>query len=885
MPLATRIFSAIRNLFSRRSVERDLDDELRSYVDAVAAEKMCQGATESTARRAALIEAGGLERVKDDVRDARSGAMADIVLRDIRFATRSLARTPAFTLAAAFALALGIGATTAILSVVNGVLLRPLPYADSDRLMVILHGGDNPVASDNFRDWRAQTRSFTDLAAAQYWTPNLTDSDEPEQINALHLTAGMLPMLGIRPLLGRVFTEAEDVPGAARVAVIGYGLWQRQFAGDRSIVGRQVSLNGEPYTIVGVMPSTFHFAPFWATRAELWAPLAIDKSVANRSGNSLRVFGRLRPGVTEQQARADLDAVTSRLEQQFPGTNRNVTLQSLKHKVVGNIETALLVLLVAVAFVLMIACANVAHMLLARASSRQKELAIRTALGATRGRLIAQLLTESALLALLGGAGGLLLAFYGVRLLVAASPATIPRVSSVSVDGRVLLMTLAITAATSVLFGLLPALRAARVDLAGSFKDGDRASTKGRERHRLRSALVTSEFALALVLLVGAGLMMRTFNALRRVDPGFDPENVITMTISAAGTKEADSTRRQAYFSDVLARVQAVPGVQTASYINHLPIAGDMWGRSFYVEGRPRPKPGDAPSAVYRVVYPGYFRAMRIPVLRGRDVTDIDRAGSEPVVVINAFMANKHWPGEDAIGKRIAFGDSTWIRVVGVTKNTTYAWSAPPSEELFLPYAQSEYRTMSESHYAYLTLVARVDCGSAARCDATRLAAPIVAAIRSVDRRAAISAVQSMSSVIDLTTAESRFYLVLLGAFASIALVLAAVGIYGVMSYSVARRTHEIGIRIALGSEPRAVLRFIVRQGMSLVLIGAAFGLAAALVLTRLMKKLLYGVAASDLLTFVVVTVVLCAVAFFASYLPARRATRIDPLVALRSDC
>ncbi len=811
-------------------------------------------------------------------------ARANVVLRDIQFAVRSLSRTPAFTLAAALALALGIGATTAILSVVNGVLLRPLPYTDSDRLMVILNGNDNPVSAANFLDWRGQTRSFTDLAAAEYWTPNLTGSDDPEQINALHLTAGMLPMLGVRPLLGRVFTASEDVVGAAHVAVMGYGLWQRQFAGDSSIVGRTISLSGAPYTIVGVMPASFQFAPFWATHAELWAPLAIDKSSAKRSGNSLRVFGRLRPGVTEQQARADLAAVTSRLEQQFPGTNRNVTLQSLKHKVVGNIETALLVLLVAVAFVLMIACANVAHMLLARASSRQKELAIRAALGASRGRIVAQLLTESGVLALLGGAGGLLISFYGVRALVAASPAAIPRVSTVTVDGRVLLMTLAITAATAVLFGLLPALRAARVDLAGSFKDGDRASTAGRERHRLRSALVTSEFALALVLLVGAGLMMRTFTALRHFDPGFDPANVITMTISAAGTKEADSTVRQAYFSDVLARVRAVPGVHTASYINHLPIAGDVWGRSFYVEGRATPKPGDAPNAVYRVVYPGYFRTMRIPLLGGRDVSDADRAGSEPVVVINEFMATKYWPGENAVGKRIALGDSTWIRVVGVSKNSTHEWSAPASEELFLPYAQSDLRTAAQSPFEYLTLVARIDCRASVRCDAARVAAPIVSAIRGVDRRVAISAVQSMSAVVDLTTAESRFYLVLLGAFASIALLLAAVGIYGVMSYSVSLRSHEIGIRMALGAEPGTVLRFIVRQGMSLALVGAAAGLAVAFALTRLMKGLLYGVAAADLLTFVVVTAVLCCVALLASYLPARRATRIDPLTALRSD-
>ena len=551
----------------------------------------------------------------------------------------------------------------------------------------------------------------------------------------------------------------------------------------------------------------------------------------------------------------------------------------------GNIQTALLVLLVAVAFVLMIACANVAHMLLARASSRQKELAIRTALGATRTRLIAQLLTESALLALLGGAGGMLLAFCGVRTLVAASPAIIPRVANVTVDGRVLLMTLAITATTAVIFGLVPALRAAQIDLAGSFKDGDRASSEGRERNRLRSALVTSEFALALVLLVGAGLMIRTFNALRHVDPGFDPQNVVAMMISTAETADADSAARQAFFSDALARVRALPGIQSASYINHLPIDGDAWGFSFLVEGRPIPKPGDRPNAIYRVVYPGYFTTMHIPLLRGREISDADRAGSVPVVVINDYMAKKYWPGEDAIGKRISLGDSTWITVVGVSKNTvTQQWSAPASEEMFLPYPQSVYAASSQSHFSYLMLVARVACDAGKTCDATRLAPPVVQTVRNLAPRVAISSVESMEHVVDQAAAESRFYLVLLGAFAAIALMLAAVGIYGVMSYSVSRRTHEIGIRIALGAEPSTVLKFIVRQGMSLALVGAAFGLVAALGLTRLMAGLLYGVAASDLITFVAVTAVLCGVAFVASYLPARRATRIDPLIALRSD-
>jgi predicted permease len=812
-------------------------------------------------------------------------ALAD-VRRDLRFGIRSLLKTPAFTIAATLALALGIGATTAILSVVNGVLLRPLPYADSDRLVVLLHSGRNPVSPANYLDWRAQTRSFTEVAAAEYWSVNLAGTDEPERVTGLRLTAGMLPMLGIRPLLGRVFTAQEEVAGNDRVAVLSYGLWQRRFDGDRGVVGRRVLFDGDPFVIIGVIPPRFQFAPFWATHAELWAPLALGARATSRSGNSLRVFARLRPGVTFEQARVDFTTVTARLEREYPGTNRNVKLESLKHVVVGDIETPLFVLLGAVAFVLLIACANVAHMLLARSASRQKEVAIRTALGATRVRLISQMLIESALLALGGGIAGLLLAVWGVRALIGASPAIIPRVADVTIDARVLLLTLGITGATAMFFGLLPALRSARVDLAETFRDGDRGSTEGRGKHRLRSALVASEFALALVLLTGAGLMIRSVVALQRIDPGLDPHNVLTMIVSTSGTKEADPRLRQAFFADALDRVRATPGVESASYINHLPIAGDSWGFSFRIEGRPKPAPGDSPSAIYRVVFPGYFRAMRIPLLRGRDIVNSDRIDAAPVVIINEIMAKRHWPNDDALGKRISIDDSTWATVVGIAKNMVQQdWGAPPEPEMFFPYAQQRvFLTGTASRYAYLTLVARVACGARERCNPAAFTTPIVRAIREIDRNVPISNVQTMSSVANQATAESRFYLVLLGAFAAIALTLAAVGIYGVMSYSVTRRTHEIGIRIALGAEQGTVLRFIVRQGMTVALVGAGVGLVAAFALTRLMGRLLFGVGPTDPTTFAVVTTTLCAVALAASYLPARRATRVDPLTALRSD-
>lgn len=812
-------------------------------------------------------------------------AAARNIRGDLRFGSRSLRKTPVFTTVAIIALALGIGATTAILSVVNGVLLRPLPYADSDRLVVMLQNGNNPVAPASVIAWRQQMRSFTDIAAAEYWSANLTSGEQPENLRGLRVSSDVFPLLGVAPLYGRAFTAEEDVTGNEHVAVISYGLWQRRFGGDRSIVGRTISLDGEPTTVLGIMPPTFQFAPFWATHAEMWVPLGLSARAADRGTESLRTFARLKPGVTMEQARSDVASVTARLEREFPGTNKNVTVESLKHKVVGDIQTPLLVLLVAVGFVLLIACANVAHMLLSRASARQKELAIRTALGATRARLIAQLLAESVMLAIAGGVAGLLLALWGVRALIAANPVIIPRVSSVGIDTRVLLMTVLMTAATSIAFGLVPALRAARVDLAGTFKDGDRASTDGHRKHRLRSTLVMSEFALALVLLVGAGLMIRSFVALMHVDPGFDPRNIVTMTISTTGTPEANPAMRQAFFAQALDRVRAVPGIEAASYINHLPLTGDRWGFNFSIEGRPKPKPGESPNATYRVVFPGYFHAMRIPLLQGRDISDADRKDAPGVVVINEYMAKTYWPGEDPIGKRISTFGLPYVTIIGVVKNAAIdRWGAPPEEEFYFPFAQSSYATNPSSHFGDLTLVARSSCATGTRCDASTLSTPVVNAIRSVDRNVAISTVATMAGAVASATAESRFYLVLLGTFAAIALTLAAVGIYGVMSYSVSRRTHEMGIRIALGANPMGVVRLVVGEGVRLAGIGAVVGIAAALGLTRLMSKLLYGVAPSDPITFALVTLVLCGVGVFASYVPARRATKVDPLTALRSD-
>lgn len=797
-----------------------------------------------------------------------------LLRRDLALAIRSLRGTPSFTVTSALALALGIGATTAILSVVNGVLLRPLPYADADRLVVLLHDGSNPVAPENFTAWRAQARSFTDLAAAQYWTPDLTGGDNPEQILGLRITTGMLPLLGVRPVLGRGFAAREDEAGSDHVLVISYGLWRRRFAGDARVIGAILPLDGEPYTIVGVMPESFRFSPFWATKAELWAPLRIPA----RGGNSLRVFARLKPGVTMAQARSDVAAMTARLDRENPGTNRNVVVLPLREKVVGDIRRPLLVLFGAVAFVLLLACVNVAHMMLARATARSRELAVRTALGATGRRLVLQLFAESLVLAALGGAAGIAIAFAGVRALAASGASIVPRVARVAIDERVLAMSLGITIATAVMFGLTPALRAARIDLAATFRDGDRASSEGRGRARLRDVLVASEFTLALVLLVGAGLMIRTVAALQRVDPGWNPRGVLTMMVSTSGTPGADPARHAQFYVDALARVKAVPGVADASFINHLPIAGDLWGFSFRVEGRAVPAPGEWPHAAYRVVFPGYFSTMRLPILAGRDVAESDRIDATPVAVVNRFMAEKHWPGQSALGKRIMM-DSTWITVVGVVKDAVRdQWIAAPSEEIYLPFFQQRRYLENGS----MTLVARAVCRPDA-CDAAALARPVRDAIRSVERGAPISAVETMDHVVSDATGDQRFYLLLLASFAAIALLLAAVGIYGVMSYAVSRRTHEIGVRIALGADPRTLLRAIVARGVAIAAAGSVVGVVVALGLTRLMQGILFGVTPTDSMTFIVVMATLGAVAALSSFVPAYRAMRIDPLSALRA--
>ena len=880
-----RFFARFVNVFRGTGAEPELAREIESHLALLEEEFERRGLPLGEARLAARRAYGGLEQAKELHREARSFVWIEQFFKDLRYGGRNLLRTPMFTLVAVITLALGIGANAAIFSVVNAVLLRPLAYKDPDRLVTLLHIFSNPVAVANYIDWRDQSRSFEAMGAAEYWSPNLTGTDPPEHLLGLRMTQNLLPMLGVEPLLGRVFLPGEDQTGAEHEVVLSHRLWQRRFNSDPNVLGKSIVLDGQGYTVIGVMPLEFKFAPFWAIHAELWAPLAFGDRIHNRGGNSLRVFARLKPGVTLREARAEVATITARLEKQYPGTNRDVFVTPLKENVVGKVETPLLVLLGAVGFVLLIACANVAHMLLARTADRQKEIAVRTALGAGRWRVMRQFLTENLLLAALGAAAGLLLAMWGTRGLVLLSPAKLPRVDMVAIDTPVVLFLLGVTVLTALAFGLAPAWHAAIGNLSGALKEGGRGGTDGIRRNRLRSFLVASEFALAFILLIGAGLMIRSFFALQSVDPGFNPHRVLAMVVSVAGSNEADAERRALFYRQLLDRVRALPGVESAGGINHLPLAGDIWGWSFNIEGRPKPRPGESPGAVYRVVMPGYFETMRLPVLRGRAITERDDARVPGVVLINERAASQYWPGEDPIGKRMSFEADAyklpiWLTVIGVVKNAKQSdWADDIDPEAYLAALQNrDFLGAVGSHIAYLTLVVRTSGDPAA------LAAPVKRTVWSFDRNLPISEVVTMDRVVADATAEPRFEMLLLSVFAAIALLLAAVGIYGVMSYSVSRRTHEIGIRISLGASRADVLRMVVRQGMVQVLAGTAVGVAGALLLSRLMAGMLYGVRPTDPATFAAVGIVLGLAALAATGVPARGATRIDPMVALRHE-
>ncbi|HEX8458967.1 MAG TPA: ABC transporter permease [Pyrinomonadaceae bacterium] len=878
--------------------EAEIVEELAQHLEDRYEQAVAGGASAEEARRACVAELAESELLTEELgrverrappetvvpgAQGRTNIMGDI-RQDLRYAVRMMWKTPAFTVVAIIALALGIGANSAIFSVVNTVLLRPLPYQDPERLVMVWEddtkGGyprDTPAVA-NYIDWRDQNTVFEGMAAFADEDFNLTGTSEPERLKGRRVSSSLFALLGVQPQAGRALLPEEDQPGRSRVVVLSHGLWQRRFGADAKAVGRQISLNGESYTIVGVMPSHFQFP---TREDELWVPIGFTpQEAANRGRHYLEVLARLKPGVSLEQAQAKMSTIAVRLQQQYPQQNSDLgaVITPLHEQVVGDIKPALLVLLGAVGFVLLIACANVANLLLARAAVRQKEISIRVALGASRLRLVRQFLTESVLLSVVGGGLGLLLSVWGVSVLKAFIPENISQVEAIAIDARVFLFTLLVSLLTGLVFGFAPATQASRLNLNETLKEGGRDSAAGSQGNRIRALLVVMEVAVSLILLIGAGLLINSFLRLRQVDPGFRPDNLLTMQVVLPTFKYPDHARRTAFYNELLARLENVPGVKSAAVTTNLPLYQQGNSITMSFEGRPDPAPGQGkrPAIATRVVSPDYFQTMGITLLQGRGFTNEDKVDSPAVAVINETMARRFWPNQDPTGKRITPGSlsstdpNDWITVVGVARDVRqFELVADPKPQMYLSYVQAGF-------FAPNDLVVSTDL------EPLSLAPAVRKTVWEVDKDQPVSKIRTMEEIVSESVARQRFSMMLLGLFAALALVLAAVGIYGVMSYSVAQRTREFGIRMALGARRGDVLRLAVGHGLKLVLIGIAIGLGAAFLLTRVMSSLLYGVSATDPLTFISISLILISVALLASLIPALRATKIDPIDALR---
>jgi len=812
--------------------------------------------------------------------------------QDIRYGLRTLASNAGFTIVAVLTLTLGIGANTAIFSVINGVLLQPLPYHNPSQLMLL--GEKTPefdnmsISLPNLEDWQKENRSFESLAGHRWTDYDLTGNGMPEHLGARMVSASFFSTLGIKPVRGRDFEVQEDHTGAARVAMIGGGLWKRRYGSSPDIIGRTITLSGKGYTVIGVVPADFRLWGF----ADVFTLLGQWDDVLARSREAhpgLRAIGRLKPGVSVKQALSDMDSVAAQLAQTYPKSNAHhtVNVRPLAQEIVGDVRPALLVLLGAVGFVLLIACANVANLLLARSAARRREMAIRAAMGASQGRMMRQVLTEGVLMALAGGTLGLLLAHWGTNAVLAAIPGGLPRMEDIGVDGWVLVFTLAASVATGVIFALAPALQMSRLDLQSTLREGSRGSTGGQ--HRLRSALMVAEVGASMVLLVGAGLMLKTMWLLSKVSPGFNARNMLTFSVGLSPANRSSSDRIRSAYRDLNQTVLSLPGVQAAGEVDDVPLSGNDDELPFWVSGRPRPSSqSEMLWALNYDVTPGYLRAMDIPLLRGRFVSDTDVKGSAPVLVIDETMAKGLFPHQDPIGQsiRIAVPDGFGpgldgpIEIVGVVGHVKHFGldsdaSSKIQYQIYLPLTQLPDQILPLAASS-MTMMVRTSV------DPLSLAGAVRRRVSELDSDQPVFDVQTMDKIIRDSVAGRRFSMLLLGVFAGLALVLASVGIYGVISYTATQRTHEIGIRMALGAERSDVLRMVVGHGLRLSLVGIGAGLAVALALTRLMSSMLFGVRPTDFVTFAAVALLLAGVAAFASYVPARRATRVDPIIALR---
>jgi putative ABC transport system permease protein len=809
----------------------------------------------------------------------------DNLLQDLRYGIRTLFKSPAVTCVAVISLALGIGANTAIFSVVNSILLKSLPYTDPDR--IVLAWGNMPsensnrsqVSATDVADWRNQNSVFEDVATYQSYRPIMSGIGEAERVPGMGVGDGYFKIMRVEPILGRAFTSEEQIDGQDMVVILGYGLWRHRFGGDPNIVGKSVLLNSRPHTIVGVMPAELHSLPTTLidAPAEFYRPVGENYDPEQRSARHLRAIGRLKSGVTLAQAQAEMDVISGRLEQLNPrhNTGYGVRLVSLPEDTVGGLRLTLLLLFGAVAFVLLIACANVGNLLLARSTSRQKEIAIRAALGAGRTRLVRQFLTETMLLASLGGGLGLLLALWGTGFIESVGSRVTPLLSGIDIDSRVLGFTVAISILAGIVFGLAPALHVSKPDLNESLKEGGRTSSADFGRNRLRGSLVVSEVAMALVLLVCAGLLIQSLLRLRDVNPGFNSEKLLTMNVTLPGVKYPKSVNWITFYRNLIDRLEALPGVQGAGVTSVLPFSGNFDGRSLAVEDHPKP-PGEEISVDLYITTPGYLRIMAIPLVKGRELAEQDSETALMVALINETMARELWPNQDPLGKRIKFPGSEkrpqpWRTIVGVVSDVNqFALDKKPSMQIYLAEAQSPT--------SFMTLVVRTVS------DPKTMIASVREEIRAIDPDQAVYGIATMEQLLSDSISLRRFSMLLLIGFAAVALTLAALGIYGVVSFSVSQRTHEIGIRMALGATRGDIVKLVVSQGMALTLVGVAAGMIAAFGLTRLMTSLLYGVSATDPVTFAVISVILTGVALGACFVPARRATNVDPMVALRCE-
>jgi predicted permease len=869
-------------LFHQHARDHELDQELQSHLALHIDDGVRSGLGYDEARRQAVLKLGGIEATKERYRDRRGVPLLDQLARDLRYAVRALRHRPGFALAAILVLALGIGANTAIFSVVHAVLLAPLPYRDPGRLVFVWHTPPQSgfpglsrfaVSPANYFDWRAQSRSFERMAIIRFRALNLTGTDRPEALRGAAVSADFFPVLGVQPIVGRTFLPEEDRPGARHVVILSEGLWTRRFGGDRGIVGRTVSLDGQPFTVVGVMGSAVRM-PDWA---QLWTPLAwTEKERAVRSNHNAMVIARLAPSITLAQAQAEMDTISRRLEDQYPQDNTGwgAVVQPMHAGIVEDIRTPLLVLLGAVAFVLLIACANVANLVLARTVTRRKEIGVRLALGASGGRVLRQVLCETTLLGIAGGLAGLLLARAGVDLIVAFLGDALPEGTSIGLDVPVLLFTLALSVATGMLAGLGAGWRLTRTNVSDALKQGLGHTDSDGGGRRTRSVLVVSEVALSLVLLIGAGLMIRSLWRLSQVDPGFDARNVLTVRLPIPEQKYDAPERQIRFYADILERVRQVPAVRSAGVSSVLPMNGDGNNWPIAVEGRPAPTPAEQPQVQTIIGSPGVLRALGVPVLRGRGIAETDVSGSPRVVLVSQAMARHFWPNEDAVGQRITtiFRPGISLEVVGVVKDMKLDGLdvGRPVEAMYMPFAQDPMPDMA--------LVIRT---AAAPAD---LVPTVTAAVHAVDRDQPLVDVRTMEEIMSRSMTGRRFTMLLLATFAALALVLAAVGIYSVLSYTVRQRVREIGIRLALGARSSEVVRLVVLNGLRPTIAGIALGLIGAAVLSRALSSSIYEISDTDPVTFGGVALILLTVGFCASLIPAWRATRIDPMRTLREE-